>query len=360
MSIIIRQVIFLLIFPLFFNSLILHAAPLRVGVVEGPPFAMVQDGKPIGIAVDLWEEIARRGNIQYQFVKFSPKTDEILELLYKHELDIAIGPIAVTHQRIKKVDFTVGYFDNRVSLIVKKQSSFLWLALVSFFHSSFILIVGLLFLVFLLYTGIFWLFEREKHEDIPKKYSQAISYFFWESIFHRHFVPRPHTSWGKAGVLLWVTFTTLLFASLTASLASYYFMIIQSNEAGIRSTSGLHTKVLGAIKGRHEYEAALMVTSSVIPVKNDQEGLNMVKTGQIYGFVYDYHTARYLLDHESDTSALVVPDIVLDRHSFAFAVPYNDPLRVKINLILTDMEEEDMGSKICQPYLGKEATECEF
>lgn|GEM_PF-3962370 len=351
----------LLLFLLLFTSSFLNASPLRVGIVEGPPFAMRNADKvPRGIAVDLWEEIARRIQVPYEFTKFSTTTDEMLDLLYTHQLDLVIGPISVTYDRIQKLDFTISYFNNKVGIIVQKDTSYLWKALVSFFHSSFVLMVLLLIIVFLLYVSIVWTFEREKHKELPEKYIHALAYVFWMHIFHKHYILFPHSRWGKAAGLIWVTCTTLLLASLTASLASYYFMVIQLNNSGITKPSDLHNKVLAAIEGRYDYEVAKSVSSSVISVKNIDEALDMLKAGKVFGFVYDHYTAQYELAHKEDTSSFVVLDIALDHQPLAFAVRYNDPLRVTINRMITQLNEENMGLTVCTPYLGDSATECEF
>lgn len=350
----------LLLFFLLFISSFLNAAPLRVGVVEGAPFAMMDNGTPRGIAVDLWEEIARREQIPYEFTKFSMSTDEVLDLLYNHQLDLVIGPISVTYDRIQKLDFTLSYFNNKVGVIVQKDNSYLWKALVSFFHSSFVLMISLLLLVFLLYVSMVWIFERETHKELPEKYTHAVAYVFWMHVFHKHYILFPHTIWGKIAGLIWVAFTTILLASLTASLASYYFMIIQLSNSGIKKPSDLHNKVLAAIEGRYEYEVAKNVSSSVVPVKDVQEALDMIKAGKVFGFVYDHYTARYELDHRTDSSSFVVLDIELDHQPMAFSLRYDDPLRVTINRNIAQLNQENMGLSICTPYLGDKANECEF
>lgn len=352
---------YLFLFFLLFTSSFLNASPLRVGIVEGAPFAMRDiDKVPRGIAVDLWEEIARRNQIPYEFTQFSVTTDEVLDLLYNHQLDLVIGPISVTYDRIQKLDFTISYFNNKVGVIVQKDTSYLWKALVSFFHSSFMLMVFLLIVAFLLYVSIVWIFEREKHKELPEKYIHALVYVFWMHIFHKHYILFPHSKWGKAAGLIWVTCTTLLLASLTASLASYYFMVLQLNNGGITKTSDLHNKVLAAIKGRYEYDVAKSVSSSVVPVKNIQEGLDMIKAGKVFGFVHDQYTAGYELAHRDNASSFVVLNIALDHQPLAFAVRYGDPLRVTINRTITQLDQENMGLSICTPYLGDNATECEF
>ncbi len=179
-------------------------------------------------------------------------------------------------------------------------------------------------------------------------------------IFHKHYILFPRTIWGKIAGLVWVTFTTILLASLTASLASYYFMVIQMNSSGIKNPSDLHDKILVAIEGRYEYEVAKNVSSSVVPVKNVQEALDMVKAGKAFGFVYDHYTAQYELTHRDEASSFVISDIALDRQPLAFAVRYNDPLRITINRSVAQLNQENMGLSICTPYLGYKASECEF
>jgi len=71
---------------------------LCVGVIPLEPFAMNQDGKPMGISIELWEEIAKIYGWQYKYT-FVPQSGylDIEPLLLENKLDVVIGPIAITY-----------------------------------------------------------------------------------------------------------------------------------------------------------------------------------------------------------------------------------------------------------------------
>ncbi len=334
--------------------------PIRVGVVLLPPFAMLDNGKPKGIAIDLWREIARRGDFQYKFVTFSENAEKIVDLVSKNQVDIGIGPISITSNRIKKVDFTISYFNTRVNLIIKKQSIYLIYGILNFVR-SFMYLIAAIMMGFLIYVTLYWVFERDKHEEFPKSYLRTVGHFFWSHMVVHKIYFIPQTWGGKMGSLIWAFFSMFFIASLLASLTSYFFLVIQStSEPPFKNPTELHSKVLTAVKGQYNYVVAQRWSSSVVPAPTFKDALDMIKTGKVFGVVAEHYPSKYVLDHDPELSDLHLANLILDRTPVAFAVRYGDPLRVKINGIITNMQREDMGASICAPYLGNDAQECMF
>ncbi len=75
------------------------AEPLRVGVSGSPPFVMPK-GEPVqGISMQIWEEVAKRLDEPYELI-YQLNTEANLQAVENGDLDLAIGPISITPDRL--------------------------------------------------------------------------------------------------------------------------------------------------------------------------------------------------------------------------------------------------------------------
>ena len=95
------------------------AGTLTVGSdVAYPPQEYVgADGKPVGMDIDIAEEIATRMGLQFKVVNF--KFDDIIPALNAGQFDMVISAMTITEERQQVVDF-VEYFEAGQSVMVQK------------------------------------------------------------------------------------------------------------------------------------------------------------------------------------------------------------------------------------------------
>ena len=94
---------------------------LKVGVLEKDPFVINKD-KLSGFSIDLWEKIAKKNSIQFQY--HTIKSQAELDNAIKQNLyDVILGVIDLDPERIRQVDYTVPYYFTNFSLVNKKPDS---------------------------------------------------------------------------------------------------------------------------------------------------------------------------------------------------------------------------------------------
>ncbi len=94
---------------------------LKVGVLEKDPFVINKD-KLSGFTIDLWEKIAKKNSINYQY--HTIKTNKDVDRAIKQNLyDVILGVVDIDPERIQQVDFTVPYYFTNFSLVNKKPDS---------------------------------------------------------------------------------------------------------------------------------------------------------------------------------------------------------------------------------------------
>ncbi|MEG1772758.1 MAG: ABC transporter permease subunit [Clostridia bacterium] len=105
----------------YYRSKEIESAEGRNGVLkvafspDVPPICFVQDGKPVGINVELIELIAKELDMTVEFSTMD--FDALLPAIQSGKVDLAISDINATDERRKRVDFTQSYFDNPQVLV---------------------------------------------------------------------------------------------------------------------------------------------------------------------------------------------------------------------------------------------------
>lgn len=85
------------------------------------PFSIEEDGKYKGIDVELLDAISKEEGFEYELkpMDFSA----IIPALTSNQLDGAIAGISITDERKQSLDFSDGYFDSGLSIVVNKSNT---------------------------------------------------------------------------------------------------------------------------------------------------------------------------------------------------------------------------------------------
>ena len=94
------------------------APVLRVGVVDGAPPCSYRDaGAWRGLAVDLWNRIATRERLPYVVSEW-PSVREMLEATREGRLDVAVGCINVSPDRLERYRFSLPFQEDGLAVMV--------------------------------------------------------------------------------------------------------------------------------------------------------------------------------------------------------------------------------------------------
>lgn len=85
------------------------------------PFEYEQDGKYVGIDMDLLNAIAKEENFDVDLKPMNFKG--IIPALTANQIDGAIAGITITDARKEQLDFSEGYYDSGLALVVKKDNT---------------------------------------------------------------------------------------------------------------------------------------------------------------------------------------------------------------------------------------------
>ena len=159
----------------------LQAGLLMVGVSGTAPF-VIRDGESYeGISVEVWNEVARDGQLDYQWDPRS-SSEANLRALSAGEIDIAIGPIGITPERVamEGIEFSQPYYYSQIGLLLPARAASLWSRLRPTVHLAALWSLAIFLLALFLVGNLIWLVEKEKNSNqFPTHYLHGVGNGMW-------------------------------------------------------------------------------------------------------------------------------------------------------------------------------------
>ncbi|MGK7932204.1 MAG: transporter substrate-binding domain-containing protein [Microcystaceae cyanobacterium] len=318
---------------------------LKVGVVGIPPFVINEDQQPIGMSVEIWQEVASRTQLQYELVPIPDiNVNAGIVQVAQGELDVLIGPISITAERLRTVDFTQPYFQANIGLLVSSETPSVWSRIRPLFGIAIISSVGILFLALFIVGNCIWLAEHRRNEQFPKAYIPGVANGIWFSLVTLTTVgygdKAPITKSGRTITGVWMLITTVAASSLTAGLASALtiFLSGDTSEKFTRPTE-IADQRIAVIEGTtgevwgNTYEARLVKATDL------EQAVQKVLNNQAEAVLFDVPALEYYLIKNPEV-ALKIADVTFASENYGFALPSNSPLMNEINIAIIALDEE--------------------
>jgi polar amino acid transport system substrate-binding protein len=304
------------------------APELAVGVFEAPPYCFKSPaGEWRGFSVELWRQIANELGLRYRLVEGSE--DDILEALVSKKLDIAAGPIAITMERERVVDFTESYLTSGLSIAVRKRGGFerirnLFGVLAS--SGAAHIIVAVLLLSVFFGAGV-WLVERRHNPQFPARPGPGIGSGMWWAGVTTSTVGYgdkvPVTFRGRLLATIWMLTSLVLMvlvtASLTATLAVGEFQQVRDLESLRRARVGVLAGSAAADFLRHN-----QIPHRLLP--SYPKVVEALLAKKVDAIILNEEILRYYTDRASGAGLQVLPPLFMPEN-FGFALTDGSALR---------------------------------
>ncbi len=324
---------------------------LRVGLKMSPPFTMKnENGRYIGISVELWEAIAQNLNVTSKYVEYDLKN--LLIAVENGDIDVCISPLTVTPERLVKFDFTQPFYTSSIAIAVKgKQKSFIMLLISNIFTLNFFkAILALMGVIFVLGL-IFWLVERNKNPTVATG-TRGIGDGIWWSAVTMATVgygdKTPITPLGRVIGIFWIFLSIIIISSLTASITTALTM--DRIHMSIEKLQDLSKVKTATVEGSSTEAFFGQRGIKIKGLKSIEEGLEMLKNEQIEAFAYDEPILNFAIEQNGLKGEIKIIQQNINNQYYSFSLPRNHPLLLKINPLLIRELESIYWKKILQQY----------
>ncbi|XP_046574829.1 glutamate receptor ionotropic, kainate 3-like [Haliotis rubra] len=350
---------------------------LRVGTTVAAPFVMKLPNNTgwEGFCVDILDELAARLNFRYELIQspdeFWGTVDEdgnwngVVEMTRKRSVDLGIGPISLTSERERVIDFTKPYMEEGAGIILRRfedKSSKIFRVFKPFSESVWLAVAGAVLVVgftLALVNHLSPLKLQQTDEDGEGNRNTEIStsdniWIVYESYMEQGCEISPPNISGRFILGFWWVFTILMVASYKANLVA--FLTVNFVGKPIRNVDDLaeQTVIKPLVKqGSNLYQElqkgetetfrklwAMVKTAP--PVKNNDEALHLVLTGD-YALLTDQSQIEFL--RMTDCENLMSGETPFNVGGLGFIVPESSPLLEILSFNLIQLQEAGLIGK---------------
>jgi polar amino acid transport system substrate-binding protein len=330
-----------------------YADSLKVGIKPSEPWVMydknssIEDRKPKGFSIDLWNEISKKIGKDTEWVYYN-STAELVEATKNGEVDTGISAITITSDREEDIDFSNSMYELGLQIMIDAESS----------TSSVLSLMGkeikkmmsihstILFLLFLLVTiHLRWYIDsKDKNSNLfSKQYVSGIGDSFWWGITMLVTWETPHSKglartidlmWHIVGIIAISILTAIVTAALTA----------QTIGGAIKSEKDLAGRFVAAVATDAPKKYIEKVGANVVSVKSLDEGIKMLRAGKVEALVHDGPRLVYLankINKKEKKRVLIVSPFQFNPQNYGIIFPTGSPIKEQVDRTLLKLRESN-------------------
>ncbi len=321
------------------------ATPLKVVIKPLVPFVIAQEGQYSGFSIDLWQEIARRINRDYEY-QFVDTVTEQLAAVEEGQADLAITGISITKAREEVMDFSLPYFKAGLQVMTSTSDQSRLTTprtiLANLVMSpEFFTVIASLLVVILIMAHVFWLVERKRNADFPTSYLRGIWEGIWYTVVTMVTVgygdKTVRSVVGRIAAMVWMFASLFLVASFTANITSQ--LTINRFYGTVRGPEDLPGKAIATVDGS---TAAQYLTAQRIPftaVETIDAAYALLEAGTVDAVVYDSPVLLYYANGEGQGRVQVV-GAIFEPQDYGIAFPTGSHDRETVNQALLEIKED--------------------
>lgn len=328
--------------------------PLKVAIVEAPPFAYLDsDGTWTGLSVVLWRVIAGQLELKWDWV--SLPTAEAYAQLADGGVDAIIGPVAITAERARTIDFSAPYLSGELGVTVPRSGGLgVVTAAGRIFTRHLMLILLGLGLSVTLAGMLMWAFERRTNpQHFGGRAHEGIGAGIWWAAVTMTTVgygdTLPRTRGGRVIALVWMFISIVVISLFTASVVS---MVTLANlRSRIESVEDLRRLRIAAVEGGtgQDFLRHHQITTEAFPTI--ERALEAVVNGDADAVVGQVPVMRWVVRRQW-SEQLFVASPFLEEEFYAIALKQHGGLRKPIDEALLRITETDDWRAVRERYLG--------
>lgn len=331
-------------------------APLRVVTKEIEPFVFIDGTNPVGFSIDLWEEVAKEMDVEYEYIIVETVAEQ-LRAVELGQADVAVAAISITEDREAVLDFSLPYYRSGLGILTNLGAeSELVEFLLTTVTRALLIPIALLMLVLILVGVSYWFVERRRN---PEFSGMNAAQGIWEGIWWAAVTVTtvgygdrtPRTAAGRLIGMWWMFTGLFLVAGFTATVTANLTLDRFSNV--IQGPDDLPGRSIVAIAGS---TGDMWLNSQLIPhrvVEQFDEAYERVANGDADALVYDYPVLAFRYFQEDEANLFLVGQ-PFSIEFYGMAVANGSPLREGINRALLQVQEDGRFDDLHFGWFGYE------
>jgi len=315
---------------------------------------MVADGRPVGMAVDLWESIAANQNFKFRYQNYN-SLKEIVDATESYEIDIAVTNLTITEERAQAIDFTHPWYDAGLRIMISDDSrtttSELFQGLKDAGHLS--AYIWLLIVIVLVTLG-FTIFDRKFDKEFPRKWREGLAESFYAVMVIAttgNLKRKNLFGWvGKIFSAFWLVVGIVILAYLTSSITSVMTTLSLSDE--INGWHDLNDKEVGVLLGSVAEDFVKEKGFNYVSYSHTAEAITSLKAKNIDAIVGDAPVLEFYDFNQSNEPVKVVGKL-FEPDKYGFGLSRNDTLTKSLTIEILKAQESGHLEELRLRYFGQ-------
>jgi polar amino acid transport system substrate-binding protein len=323
---------------------------------DAAPFSyQAPDGSWKGLAVEMWDLVARQLHLDSRFTGMS--RSELIDAVSGGQARFGIGSLSITAERLQRMDFSAPIHVTGVAILVPYVPRSAWgVVRDALLSATFLRIVAGLLALLAVVGTIFWIIERRYNPDFSGTTIQAWGSGVWLSIVTMSTVgygdKAPRTLGGRVVAALWMFVSIMLISIFTGTVATLLTVErIGPRVGGFEDLGRARVACVGA-SAAAQLLADRRLTAKSYPDLN--QALQALVDGQADALVHDRALLAAVLNERPDLRVRILLGTVRLEY-YAFAMRPDEPLRRSINLAIAQILDSEQWNRLRFDYLGDEA-----
>ena len=326
---------------------------LRVGVIELAPLCMkTADGRWEGYSVELWQDVAARLGVPFEFQEFR-NLEQLLEALEQRKIDVI--PSLPVRERLEAVmDFSQSYLKSGLAIAVPAEGvEYAWRRIFETILSVHSLkAIGFLMVLSTIAGVIVWRFEKGRNSEMfGGGHAKGIGHGIWWAMVTMSTVGygdlAPKTLGGRIVALVWMLFSIIFIAVFTASITTSLTM--SELKGKVRGFGDLNSARTGSISSSEGYDYLTRQGVAVVTCDSVLEGMEGLTNGRIDAFVLNEQILKHVAKRDFPGRVQGLPG-TYDEYFVSIALQRNSPLRKPINKALLSLMNTQQWTELGNRY----------
>ncbi|WP_072391063.1 transporter substrate-binding domain-containing protein [Hyphomicrobium sp. CS1GBMeth3] len=328
---------------------------LRVGLYVSPPFVMKDGGRYTGMAIELWEMLAQKLVLHFDYVEFGT-VGEIADAAAEGTIDVAVTNLTITRSRAQRIDFTHPWFDAGLRVMVNSdQSTSFGDVFTGLEQSGHLRAYAWIAAVILFATVLLTAIDRHFDRDFPRRWRDGIGESFYTvmSVATSGKPPARKNLFGWIGRIwqgIWLVSGVAVLAYATSSVTSVMTTLAMSNQ--INSVADLDGRRVGVFTGSvaESYARESDLDGRAFP--NIEKAVAALLEGRIAAVIGDAPVLEYHA-HTSPHLPVAVVGAIFEPDKYGFGLPRGSALTRPFTVELIGAHESGMIEQIRRKYFGE-------
>jgi polar amino acid transport system substrate-binding protein len=328
--------------------------PVRVGLYVSPPFVIQEKDQFTGMAVELWESLARAQGLQSDYKSF-PTVRALLDAAANSDVDVAVTNLTITQGRAQRIDFTYPWFDAGLRIMVNERQGAGFLEVVTGLRDSgFLRAYAWIAFVVAAASVLLTLLDRRFAPDFPRRWRDGIaeSFFSVMSIAAGKPTGRKNVfGWvGRIWQGLWLVCGIAVLAFVTSSVATVMTTLSLANQ--INSLSDLPGKAVGVFTGSVSEDFARNAGLDLHSFPDIDAAVAALLDGSITAIIGDAPVLEYYAHRHPEQRVDVIGG-VFEPDKYGFGLPLNSSSTRRLTVELIGAHERGLVEQLHTKYFGE-------